>query len=563
MRINSSGNVGIGTDSPTSKLQSQTSSSGSTPNMLSLVNNTGGAANATGVKLWMSGRAAQADADRGTYIESVTTDTNNAHAMAFATSASGAAPTERMRILSTGQVGVGTTNPLTKFAVSNSGANGFEVAPDSDSGNETKINSYNRSTAAFTSMATDASQHRWLTAGTERMRIASGGNVLVGSTVDNGFKFKVVGGNSSQVLIDNDGSRYTQLLLQRNATANSGGDILIDGTNATMSMRMLAVGAMTFNTSASAGDGVERMRIDTSGNVGINTTSAGVKLGVVDTSAGAATFPAIFGNRGTTVGTQVNIGLQTYDSGSSGITNVIGSVTTSATGGAGSADMVFLTTASATRAERMRIDSSGNLLVGQTSQSNSEKFGVVSSNAGAAIYGRNTTASGFAAQFVNSNATGNNQVAYLQFSGQAPNNTTAGFLYCNDSSTLRAHLYSNGGLANFSGNNVNLSDAREKTNIELAGSYLDKMCAIPVKTFNYINQNREEDDGLTLGVIAQDVQVVAPELITESNWGTEEEPKMRLSIYQTDLQYALMKCIQEQQALIENLTTRLNALEGK
>jgi hypothetical protein len=97
----------------------------------------------------------------------------------------------------------------------------------------------------------------------------------------------------------------------------------------------------------------------TGGNVGINTTSPGVKLGVVDTSAGASTFPAIIGNRGTTVGTQVNIGLQTYDSGSAGVTNVIGSVTTSASSGAGSADMVFLTTGSGTRTERLRIASNG------------------------------------------------------------------------------------------------------------------------------------------------------------------------------------------------------------
>ena len=42
----------------------------------------------------------------------------------------------------------------------------------------------------------------------------------------------------------------------------------------------------------------------------------------------------------------------------------------------------------------------------------------------------------------------------------------------------------------------------------------------------------------------------------------EENPKMRLSIYQTDLQYALMKCIQEQQALITSLTARVALLEG-
>ena len=130
--------------------------------------------------------------------------------------------------------------------------------------------------------------------------------------------------------------------------------------------------------------------------------------------------------------------------------------------------------------------------------------------------------------------------------------------------TLRVNITTNGGIANFQANNTNLSDRREKTNFAPATSYLDKICAIPVQTFNYIDQNMEEDDGLTLGVVAQDVQAVAPELVMESNWASkDDEPKMRLSIYQTDLQYALMKCIQEQQAIITALTTRITALEAK
>ena len=117
-------------------------------------------------------------------------------------------------------------------------------------------------------------------------------------------------------------------------------------------------------------------------------------------------------------------------------------------------------------------------------------------------------------------------------------------------------------MSNYSANNTNLSDRREKTNFAPSKSYLDVICAIPVQTFNYIDQNMEEDGGLNLGVVAQDVQAVAPELVMESNWGTIEAPKMRLSIYQTDLQYALMKCIQEQQALIQSLTDRITALES-
>jgi hypothetical protein len=114
-------------------------------------------------------------------------------------------------------------------------------------------------------------------------------------------------------------------------------------------------------------------------------------------------------------------------------------------------------------------------------------------------------------------------------------------------------MLSNGGLSNFSANNVNLSDQREKKDIQLAGSYLEKICAIPVKTFLF---NDQTDSDLNLGVIAQDVQAVAPELVSESDWGTKDEPKMRLSIYQTDFQYALMKSIQE-------LAIKVSALEAK
>jgi hypothetical protein len=143
------------------------------------------------------------------------------------------------------------------------------------------------------------------------------------------------------------------------------------------------------------------------------------------------------------------------------------------------------------------------------------------------------------------------------------NNTGNFFLNCTAtaSETARAQIRSNGGIANYSANDVNLSDRREKTNFAPAKSYLETICAIPVQTFNYIDQNHEEDPGLTLGVVAQDVQEVAPELVMESNWGSKEEPKMRLSIYQTDLQYALMKCIQEQQAIINDLKARLDAAD--
>ena len=146
---------------------------------------------------------------------------------------------------------------------------------------------------------------------------------------------------------------------------------------------------------------------------------------------------------------------------------------------------------------------------------------------------------------------------YAEYS-TSPNDIGSQFFQGVDSTASRFEARANGGIANYSANNVNLSDRREKTNFAPAKSYLDVICAIPVQTFNYIDQNMEDDGGLTLGVVAQDVQAVAPELVMESDWGTEENPKMRLSIYQTDLQYALMKCIQELKAEVDSLKAQIN-----
>ena len=190
--------------------------------------------------------------------------------------------------------------------------------------------------------------------------------------------------------------------------------------------------------------------------------------------------------------------------------------------------------------ERARITSTGLILMARTttsSRANTATLQVAMSGANQAIAAENTSATPYGID--------------IYYSGAAPNSTGSSFIECADTGATRFTVRSNGGIANFSANNVNLSDRREKTNFAPAKSYLDVICAIPVQTFNYIDQNLEEDDGLTLGVVAQDVQAVAPEMVMESNWGTQEDPKMRLSIYQTDLQYALMKSIQELKAIVD------------
>ena len=270
-------------------------------------------------------------------------------------------------------------------------------------------------------------------------------------------------------------------------------------------------------------NGTEQARfVGSTGNLGIGTSSPSARLHISGTTD--ATQRIIVNGTGNVSslklqynGTEV-VQLQTYQSSEVqfGTTN--------------SAFLALVTN----NTERARIDSSGNLLVGTTSGS-FHRF-------------HKSSASDFAVQSANTSAS----VPYghlITFTAAAPNDATSMFLRCDDTGqTGRIQLRSNGGIANYTANNVILSDRREKTNFAPATSYLDKICAIPVQTFNYIDQNMETDGGLTLGVVAQDVQAIAPELVTEGNWGTQEEPKMRFEIYQTDLQYAVMKALQELKA---------------
>jgi hypothetical protein len=83
-------------------------------------------------------------------------------------------PLERLRIVNSGNVGVGTSSPQRKFVVSNGGAEGIEIG--NSSGYNTII-SYNRSTSAWIPLV--------LQEGT--------GNVLIGTTSNNGSRLQVDG----------------------------------------------------------------------------------------------------------------------------------------------------------------------------------------------------------------------------------------------------------------------------------------------------------------------------------------------------------------------------------
>ena len=318
-------------------------------------------------------------------------------------------------------------------------------------------------------------------------------------------------------------------------TVNQTTDVVALGTN--------YAGSLAFNSNST-----ERMRITSAGNVGIGITAPTNKLYVSTNSTTATAKGLSIANTATSTANgavEIDFYSDQYDGNT--LTNKA-RITGSLDASNPALGYLAFSTNNSTMQERMRIDSSGNVLVGTASSINGNcAFQVLSSVSNQTAYLRNSNATPIGIT--------------MNYSAASPNNTGSSFIYCNDSTGERFSVRSNGGIYNYSANNSNLSDQREKKDIQLAGNYLDKICSIPVKTFLF---NDQTDTDLNLGVIAQDVQAVAPELVAETNWAIDgEEPKMRLSIYQTDLQYALMKAIQEQQALITTLQTQVAALTAK
>ena len=296
-----------------------------------------------------------------------------------------------------------------------------------------------------------------------------------------------------------------QILSQSGSAAVPGHSFL---GSYTTGMYLAGTNQLGFSTA-----GTTAITVDTSQNVGIGTTSPAGKLDIL---------------------TGTNRGYFDDSAGSLFRLNAVNAAN-SAYAPLGLNGSVLTFEINAT--ECARIDSSGNLLVGTTGAVNAEKFNVTGS------------VSNFINRVINSNAGPYGHL--VSYSTASPNGSSNAFYYAVDSTALRFAVGSNGGISNYSANNVNLSDQRVKKNIQLAGSYLNKICAIPVKTFLYNDQTDEE---LNLGVIAQDVDAVAPELIDHSGWKDKDgEATDYLSIYQTDLQYALMKCIQELSAKVAAL----------
>ena len=337
MTILNTGNVGIGTTSPAYPLEVRSTSPFITTNSTGTGN---------------SGLAMLVNAGNNG-VGVIATD-NGGH-VTFDTGATGAAQSEKMRIDSAGNVGIGTTNPSTKLEISSTGNTAVRISTDGDAGDIPMLQLY-RSSGAYgqvhyeadggnnaglhlTDFRNDANSHIiFNTQGdNERMRIEADGNVGIGTTSPSS-KLQVVGDIDADDITINDwgsvsgslasiqataaaaetdtlatvtgrGSTTGELItLTRNAeqlrmnTADANGPFASfkkNGTNIGFLGSSYHLWSSPNNNSDNIGFRGEnqidfgigasvKMTIDSSGNVGIGTTSPGKELHVAGEISGSA-----------------------------------------------------------------------------------------------------------------------------------------------------------------------------------------------------------------------------------------------------------------------------------
>ena len=356
---------------------------------------------------------------------------------------------------------------------------------------------------------------------------------------------------------------------------------------------------MKFHTAGS-----ETVRVDSSGNVAIGTSSAGLKLHVQDGALASAPTPnsncdvVIEGttNTGIQFLSSGNVQLRFGDAGSTGAGSIIYTHSSN--------DLRLSTNGS----ERMRIDSSGLLQIGTTAGTgnlnvagtgdaaldliaDSDNNG---SNQWPIINFRRNSATGTPAARIyhQESSTSLNfdhngteffrctSLAHSVFSAEdyvlyalSENASSSGIALFtgrhsatignNNSGTLAVRIFTSGTVSNATGTYNSLSDERLKENIVDATSQWDDIKNLRIRKFNYA-ENTGHPTHTQIGLVAQEAEQICPGLV-EDNENQEDavcldkdgnQLDSTKSVRQSVLYMKAVKALQEAQARIETLETQ-------
>jgi len=467
--LDSSGNVGIGTSSPSAILSTEQSTGNINLDL-----------HATG-----SGRGSQVKFhnDHGTSFVGIAGSTDGALLVYQQSNAPTLFHTnnlERMRIDSSGKIGIGTTNPevMLDIRANDPGIQLLDTSQTSAYGNmdfvgDTLVLTSRGGTSShgFTDFRTfDGSTIR------TNMRIDSSGRVGIGTT------------SPDAALVVQGSSGLPHAVFR--VASNSGSTKAVIQTVQDSDVR---IGASTNHPLTFFQNSLERMRIDSSGRVGIGTTSPDAPLTIHNDSD-----PEIRFGYNSSQDHRIN-----WDS-----SKVF--LEADPENGNGNSAIGFKVDG----IERMRINSSGHVLIGTTSLGNTHAYFQIESSSRAILHlGCSATSALDVARFKNSNGT----VGNIRTSG-----TNTQFNTQNSDRTMKK---------NFESWNENVLNLFKDIN--------------PQK-FNFIQEN----DGTTKskGFIAQDMVSSFPEAYTKA-----EEEDAKYFFNPSGMVVYLMKAIQELEAKVAAL----------
>jgi hypothetical protein len=350
--------------------------------------------------------------------------------------------------------------------------------------------------------------------------------------------------NSQKILFSNNNGASASL------TIASSGAATFSSSVQTTDLRYSGSGYITWNTNGSGSenlifrqDATERMRITSTGNVGIGTSSP-------DNYYSTKLVVAVGDENGITIaGTGDNFLM--FADGQTGLDRYRGFIHYSH-------DSNFLAFGS-DATERMRITSGGDILFGTTTSFNSSKF-TFNGGAGRGVGITNSNTGAHTLQVNNSSGSYSDLGGGMLYINQDGNATETGFraiaVYTN--SGARFAVRGDGTIYSTNTSVQSISDIRFKENIRSLDSSIDKIMQIEPKIFDW-KKGKGTGEKNVAGFIAQEIEKILPEIVSEFKDNIQDSTLYKSVGYSSLIPY-LVKAIQElnqkgqeQQAQIEEL----------